>query len=190
MKELEARKAELTERLKNILAARESLDRGSDSFGSTLAKSHEEESIIKSELEIIEIMLQGIELAGDLMKNLPSIDQLKFMALSKAEAMAPKIKSALSELFGGVKISETEKTADEIEVHKNTQLLYESLKSLYLLDEHEKLTSLFDELKQEYDGGSRENETIIFCFDCAMILEKAGQKKFALLIFKELFEEV
>ena len=187
MKELEAKKAELTERLKNILAARESLDRGSDSFGSTLAKSHEEESIIKSELEFIEIILQGIEFAGDFMKNLPSIDQLKFMALSKAEAIAPKIKSALSELFGGIKISETEKPA-EPEMNEKTFAVYIALKNLLTAGE-KNLASQLVKYRLDNLKVMKDDQAIYYTLEAMRVLIEAGHEKSPMVLFVNLFKK-
>lgn len=187
MKELEAKKAELTEKMKTLLAEREALDASSGNYVYLLAKSHEEGSKIRSELEFIEIILQGIEFAGDFMKNLPSIDQLKVMALSKAEAIAPKIKSALSELLGGIKISETEKTA-EPEMDEKTFAVYIALKNLLMAGE-KNLASQLVKYRLDNLKVMKDDQAIYYTLDAMRVLIEAGHEKSPMVLFVNLFKK-
>ena len=186
MKELEARKAELTKKLETLLAARESLDKSSDTFGSSLAKSHEEESVINSELEIIEVILKGGKMISEFFERFPDFDHFKTAVFSKTEEAIPRVKSFFSELLSGSKIPETERPV-EPEVDEKTLAVYNAIKSFLLAGEHAVALQAM-KFKLEQLQRAKSDAVIFYTLDAMKVLLEAGDQKSPMTLFVNLLK--
>lgn len=186
MKELEAKKAELTEKLKTLLAEREALDKGSETYGSTLAKSHEEEGKIRSELEFIEIILKGGKMIGEFLERFPDFDHFKTTVFSKAEEAIPRVKSFFSELLSGSKIPETERPV-EPEVDEKTLAVYNAIKS-FLLAGEDAVALQAMKFKLEQLQRAKSDAVIFYTLDAMKVLLEAGDQKSPMTLFVNLLK--